>query len=134
MKIMDATTNRNSIKRAIACEWVFQVLVSTRQKLEKMTHVQRKQPAFIGFSHGLYLHPITIFCWERNLSRNLKHWYYNFTYNECYVSKGQEIFSRKYFQLLKYCSSRVSVVLRKSWTKVFWWVDTMNNILMLSCR
>ena len=56
-----------------------------------MTDVQRKQPAFIEFSHSLYLHPIAIFRRKTNLGTNAETLVIEITYNECYVSKNEEI-------------------------------------------
>ena len=82
-----------------------------------MTDVQRKQPAFIEFSHSLYLHPIAIFRRETNLGTNAETLIIEITYNECYVNKNEEILCQKYFQI------KISIFLsfrraKKSWTKI----------------
>ena len=114
MKIINAATNRNCIKRAIVCEWSFKCPgFHSRSSLKKMTDVQRKQPAFIEFSHSLYLHPIAIFsswnkfrhkCWNTH-NRNHVQWVLR------QQKRGDTL--SKYFQISKYRSSWVSVALRK---------------------
>ena len=74
-----------------------------------MTDVQRKQPAFIEFSHSLYLHPIAIFRRKTNLGTNAETLIIEITYNECYVSKNEEkpcqnIFKYQNIDLLEFPS------------------------------
>ena len=113
VKIIDTATNRNSIKRAIVCEWSFQVLVLTPAIAWKKWLMCRESSQLLLNSHTFNIYTTSrYFVVRQILAQMLKRWYDKFTYNECYVCNNKDILSQKYIEILKYCSFRVSLALR----------------------